>query len=129
MATVENAAWETVEAKHRSLSSQFDHVLFCFPPGTAGSWIAYGYYNSYLTIYNDDWCNSPSTQMHEVGHNLNFMHSGDSFNEYGDRSCLMGYSYSYDDYPYMCFNGAKSWELGWYSDGHVSVDTQSSSNL
>jgi hypothetical protein len=24
------------------LSSQFDHVMFCLPPGTAGNWIAYG---------------------------------------------------------------------------------------
>lgn len=28
----------------------------------------------------------------------------------------MGYSYSYDDFPYMCFNAAKSWQLGWYTD-------------
>merc|ERR1712151_1158126 len=70
----------------------------------------------------------PSAQMHEVGHNMNFRHSGDSSVEYGDKSCLMGYSYFYDDYPAMCFNGAKSWKLGWYSDGHMSIDTESSSN-
>jgi len=126
--TVMNAVTAAAEAKYGSLTSQFDHVLLCLPPNTADSWIGYGYYDSYLTVYNDDWCNKPSIQMHEIGHNMNFMHSGDSDNEYGDKSCLMGFSYYYDEYPAMCFNGAKSWELGWYSDGHVSVDTQSSSN-
>ena len=27
----------------------------------------------------------------------------------------MGYSYGYDDAPIMCFNGAKSWQTGWYT--------------
>ena len=38
---------------------------------------------------------------------------------------MMGYSYYWDDGPSQCFNGAKSWWLGWYSDGHVTVDTES----
>ena len=28
---------------------------------------------------------------------------------------MMGYSYSQDDGPIMCFNGAKSWQTGWYT--------------
>jgi len=28
----------------------------------------------------------------------------------------MGYSYSQDDGPVMCFNAAKNYQLGWYSD-------------
>lgn len=27
----------------------------------------------------------------------------------------------YDDGPLICFNGAKSWYLGWYSDKHVAI--------
>ena len=38
--------------------------------------------------------------------------------EYGDQSCMMGYSYGSDDNPRMCSNGAKSWQLNWYSDSH-----------
>ena len=34
----------------------------------------------------------------------------------------MGYSESTDDKPLMCFNAAKSWQLGWYSDRHVAVN-------
>ena len=31
---------------------------------------------------------------------------------------MMGYSYSQPDGPEMCFNGGKSWQLGWYSSHH-----------
>lgn len=34
----------------------------------------------------------------------------------------MGYSYSSDDGPKMCFNAAKSWQLGWYSDKAIAID-------
>jgi hypothetical protein len=46
-----------------TLRDRFDHVMFCLPPGTDGSWIGYGYINGVTTIYNDDWCNYPSIQM------------------------------------------------------------------
>lgn len=29
---------------------------------------------------------------------------------------MMGYSYNQDEGPKMCFNPAKSWQLGWYQD-------------
>jgi len=48
-----------------------DHVMLCLPPGTSGSWIAYAYINSCISVYNDDWCQSPSGLLHEIGHNLN----------------------------------------------------------
>jgi hypothetical protein len=35
---------------------------------------------------------------------------------------MMGYSYSNDEGPVMCFNPAKSWQLGWYSDKRVAVN-------
>jgi hypothetical protein len=74
------------------LPSQFDHVMFCIPPNTAGGWIAWGkfvrcvlllrrlrahecvlfspvsaYVNSWLSVYNDNWCTYVSAQMHEIG--------------------------------------------------------------
>ena len=33
----------------------------------------------------------------------------------------MGYSYSSDDGPRMCFNAPKNWQLQWYSDRQVTV--------
>ena len=52
------------------LSSIADHIMVCLPSGTKGSWVAYGYIDHYLTVYNNDWCNMPSAQLHELGHNF-----------------------------------------------------------
>jgi hypothetical protein len=51
--------------------------------------------------------------MHEVGHNINLAHSGEGTAEYADQTGMMGYSYSEDEGPAMCFNNAKMWQLGW----------------
>ncbi|KAI2496201.1 Gametolysin peptidase M11 [Fragilaria crotonensis] len=98
-----------------------DHVMFCIPPGTTGGWIAYAAPNHWMSVYNDKWCQYPSSGMHELGHNLNLHHSGEGNDEYNDQSGLMGYSYGSDDTPNMCFNGAKTWQLGWHSDFHLDL--------
>ena len=82
----------------------------------------YGYINHYLTVYNNEYCNYPSSQVHEIGHNLGLGHSGDGGGEYGDLSGIMGLSYSVDEGPWFCFNPAKSWSLGWYNDRHAMAD-------
>jgi hypothetical protein len=101
---------------------QFDHVAYCLPPGTTGGWIAYGYFGLYRTVYNDNWCTYVSAQMHEIGHNMNLMHAGQGTLEYGDQSGMMGYSYSQNDAPKMCFNAAKSSDLGWYDDRRLELE-------
>jgi hypothetical protein len=74
--------------------------------------------NAVRSVYNDNWCTYLSSQMHEVGHNIDLAHSGEGTAEYADQSGMMGYSYSQDEGPVMCFNNAKMWQLGWYSDRH-----------
>lgn len=54
--------------------------------------------------------------MHEVGHNLNLGHSGETA-IYDDQQGMMGFSYSSEDAPRMCFNGAKYAQLGWLDEG------------
>lgn len=50
-----------------------DHVLYCLPPGTmTGASASSG---GFWSQYDDTKCNSPSFQMHEVGHNLGLLHS------------------------------------------------------
>ena len=109
--------------KYGDLGSQFDNVIFCLPPETVvdgdKDWMGFAFYNHWLASINDLYCSYPSALMHEVGHNLGLAHSD---KDYGDTSCMMGYSYKEEDGPKMCFNGAKSWELGWYSDGHLSIN-------
>jgi hypothetical protein len=38
---------------------------------------------------------------------------------------MMGISYSEDEGPEMCFNTAKSWQLGWYSDKRKTINVLS----
>jgi hypothetical protein len=52
----------------------------------------------------------------EVGHNLNLAHSGTTEGPYNDKHGMMGFSYNQYFGPRMCFNPAKSWQLGWYQD-------------
>jgi len=122
-ATVRNAASSALAAKFgvSSASSIADYVMLCIPPGTSGGWIAYAYINSWLSVYNNNWCNYPSGQMHEVGHNLGLAHSGEGSVTYGDQSGMMGYSYSNDEGPLMCFNGPKNWQLGWFDDRSIAI--------
>ena len=73
----------------------FDLVMFCLPPNTNESWIAYAYVNRFTSYYNNHWCSAVSALMHESGHNFNLAHSGlrekdGSDDPYGDktvRSC------------------------------------------
>ena len=110
---LETKARERATEIYGELSSQFDLVMFCIPPGT-GDWIAYAYINRFDSYFNDKWCSSVSTQVHEVGHNLGLAHSGEGSSSYGDQSGMMGFSYEMDDAPEMCFNPAKNYQLGWY---------------
>jgi hypothetical protein len=47
-----------------------DHVMFCIPPGTSGGWIAYSAPDHWMSVYNDKWCQSPSSGMHEFGKSM-----------------------------------------------------------
>lgn len=42
--------------------------------------------------------------------------------EYGDESCMMGVSYELEDGPLQCFNEEKCWQLGWYSEAHMTIN-------
>jgi hypothetical protein len=64
------------------------HVMYCFPPGTMGG-IAYGYVDHWNTNYNNQWCGYLSTQMHEIGHNLNLGHSDEGPDEYADQTGMV----------------------------------------
>ena len=60
---VDNLVVAVGNAKFGELSTLYDHVMLCLPPGTAGTWLAYGYLNWYRSSYNDLWCGYPSAQV------------------------------------------------------------------
>jgi len=97
-----------------------DYVMYCMPAGVI-PYIAYAYIGWYLSVYSNEWCTYPSSQMHEIGHNLGLSHSGEVSDEYGNRSCMMGYSYGSDDTPKMCYGAPKAWELGWYPTKRIEL--------
>lgn len=66
---VENAVTTAINSKYGSVWN-WDHIIYCLPRGTAGSWAAYGYNSFYRTVYNDDWCGQNSVVVHEIGHNI-----------------------------------------------------------
>ena len=115
---LQSASFREAEKQIGSLTTEFDLVMFCMPPGTSarsdgtGSWLAYAFVGKSISFYNSQWCSSVSAQLHEVGHNLGLSHSGSeadngSINKYADQSGMMGFSYDIDDTK-MCFNPAVS---------------------
>eukprot|EP00546_Thalassionema_frauenfeldii_P004699 CAMPEP_0178923094 /NCGR_PEP_ID=MMETSP0786-20121207/16525_1 /TAXON_ID=186022 /ORGANISM="Thalassionema frauenfeldii, Strain CCMP 1798" /LENGTH=1178 /DNA_ID=CAMNT_0020597545 /DNA_START=131 /DNA_END=3664 /DNA_ORIENTATION=- len=106
----------------------YDHIAFIMPSGTRYedngplNWMAYAYMTSYLSVFNDQATQYLSHQVHEIGHNLGLMHSSFGNNEYGDKSGIMGYGYKMENGPLMCFNGAKSWQLGWYREKAIEIN-------
>ena len=72
--------------------------MACLPPDTlnngSGGWIAWAYVGWYLSAYKGMWCSYPSSQMHEIGHNINFAHSGiQGDSEYADESCMVSFEF------------------------------------
>jgi hypothetical protein len=53
-----------------------DHVMYCLPAGTMHG-IAYAMIGSWMSVYSDQWCESLSGQMHEIGHNLGLAHANE----------------------------------------------------
>jgi len=96
----------------------YDHIMFVLDPSI--NLLAYAYINWKYSVFQDLWAARPSALIHELGHNLGYLHSGEGNDQYGDQSGLMGYSYSSDEGPVMCFNAAKSWHLNWYSNVDIN---------
>ena len=125
-AVVENAVVEACFEKFGDLRNEVDLLLLLLPTGTitAGTeeWKAFGYMSSWISVYNDEYT-YPGIFMHEIGHNIGLLHSHDEVS-YGDGSCLMGSSPAKLDGPRICFNGAKSWQLNWYQEKHLTLHAE-----
>jgi len=102
----------------------YDHIIYCMPPGVLKQqkvWLAYAELGGQRSVVYDEWCGSLSALMHEIGHNLGLYHAGMGNETYADASGYMGTSVLSSDGPLMCFNGAQSWQLGFYKDRHSTI--------
>lgn len=138
--------YENLIAEVPDLVEAVDLVMICIPPyadifdgydDDDDGFGAYANLGDKLSVYDREECSKVQTVMHEIGHNLGLDHAssilgGGSFDfedfsifsEYGDSSGTMGLSDNYgDDSIAKCFNGPKSWTLGWYSDRHATVSS------
>ncbi|CAJ1937796.1 unnamed protein product [Cylindrotheca closterium] len=134
--TLENAAVEELKSLFSvdRLDSLFDNVMLCLPKGSYSNgdtsqtnWLAYAYIGGSVSVFNGDkWCANEVTQLHELGHNWRLQHASQGTATYGDLTGAMGSTYGRGDDVAegnrMCFNGAHSWQLGWYTQYNLEID-------
>ena len=116
----ENKIFRAVKKKYGNLKGHVDHLLLVLPKNAA-NYVAYAVLNGWVSAYNDDIVLYPTMVMHEISHNMGFEHSSEGNKEYGDGTGVLGVGKLKDD-DKKCFNAVKSWDLGWYVDGHKIVD-------
>jgi len=117
------------EGMKAATSVERDYTMLICPDSTdfqgAIAWAD----NGSLTWYKSNVASFPTVQTHELGHNFLHSHSGKGTNEYGDGTCIMSYFGSASDIgTQYCFNGAKTYYFGWFSE-HQSDVFLSSSNI
>ncbi len=93
------------------------HIIFFLPFSMGGA--NADLFGAYSRFGTDEWVHEAGVLAHEIGHNLGMQHSkgpGESniAREYGDHTCIMGVAPT-ETGPQYCFNGVKSWNLGWYN--------------
>ena len=114
------------------LPGPFSHVLFVLPQCVVDcGFAAYAYVGSYLSVYQGVYYQYPAVAMHEIGHNLNFGHSGGKTSSgeecaYCDHTDLMGNPLYKDDVADMCFNPAKTFQItvnggDWYDPTRIET--------
>ena len=85
--------------------------------------------NGDLSWMQSQYSAMPIVQVHEFGHMLGFRHSGTKISEtqyktYGDGTGYMSNKAPWDsEGADMCFNAAKTWYSGWYSQYDEDVST------
>lgn len=105
--------------------AQYDRVLIFCASGTQG-FTAFAYYNDPISGYSYGRRNKLETIVHELGHNFGLAHSDkddpieESYNEYGDKTCVMGPSPSANESA--VFNAVKQDSLGIFDDYPGSLE-------
>jgi hypothetical protein len=86
-------------------------------------WAAYAYVNAWMSVYQASYYKQVGVQVHELGHNFGFAHSGGLNGQpYTDHTGMMGNPLYSDDTGKMCYNAAKNWQIGWYDDAKILIN-------
>jgi hypothetical protein len=120
-AEIRNAITTEVQTKLGiTLPGPYANVLYilegCY---SECGWAGYAYVNSWNSVYQGNFYKNVGVGMHEIGHNFGLGHSGNVDGQtYSDHTGYMGNPLTTDEVGRLCFNAAKSWQLGWYSARH-----------
>lgn len=125
--TIDDAAFDrlfgTDPTKQESERKKWDRILIFAPEGMSdsdsltayASFPARGTYGDtgMRSVYGRNFGNkSLNVYLHEMGHHFGFHHSSNGNHEYGDRTCVMGFS-NYSARRSEVFNAAKLYESNW----------------
>mmetsp|Transcript_26835 Transcript_26835/g.40296 ORF Transcript_26835/g.40296 Transcript_26835/m.40296 type:complete len:508 (+) Transcript_26835:55-1578(+) len=109
----------------------YTYTFMIFPESvnlssSGGNTVGKGSFPGTKTWYKSTYVQYVTLGVHEIGHNLYLGHSGADYNnngvfdddeeEYDDPSCTMGGEYGSTSDGQKCFNAAKVYYLGWFSD-------------
>jgi hypothetical protein len=129
----DNAKAKLEEKLGRPPSELYDHVIFLLEKCVERcGWAAFAGGNSWYSFYQNINYKFPAVLMHELGHNFNLAHSGGiDGKSYSDMTGFMGNPYQGGN-PYvgnLCYDAAKSWQLGWYNDREVTLYPENESSI
>lgn len=137
VSSMEAAMIEAAALAGYSESNYGRTLIFC-PDGIVSDgsgWTAYAYYGIPRSVWSYGWTGTFfDAIVHELGHNFGFSHSGKDTNEYGDRTCVMGYSHSSTASPRYSatYSATKKLQAGWLSESEgskINLSTDATFNL
>ena len=108
------------------------YTMFVCPDiANFGGGSAWGQLPGSLTWYLSKYASNADVQVHELGHNLGFGHSGTNLSDrtYDDGTCHMSNEGGFrDESRKFCFNAAKFFHSNWFPEYH-SIVTPTSGNF
>jgi len=108
------------------------HIMYICPDNTNfDGAVAWGQAPGQISWYPSQYASFADVQVHELGHNLGFAHSGTSLQQgrqYDDGTCHMSNEGGFkDESRKFCFNAAKYHYSNWFPEFTTSVSPATSS--
>jgi hypothetical protein len=114
-----------------SSNPPYDFVMFCMPDGTMfgeggrTTWAAFAYTGDRTAFFQKGYCGVMTTDMHELGHLMDFGHSNEDNSIREDKSGALGRSVGQIGGPNYCLNGHKFALSGWMDERKKVVSRSS----